>query len=75
MYLFKTRKLARKRLGCPSSFPLVQIYNFAGHVRIGYRPEGWGFESLRARNGPLGAIHRRGFCISTDNPLSSNDLC
>ena len=28
-----------------------------------YGSEGWGFESLRARSGPLGAIHRWGFCI------------
>ena len=33
-----------------------------------YGSEGWGFESLRARSGPLGAIHRWGFCILESTP-------
>lgn len=33
-----------------------------------YGSEGWGFESLRARSGPLGAIHRWGFCVYGQHP-------
>ena len=36
-----------------------------------YGSEGWGFESLRARSGPLGAIHRRGFCICEKHSFGS----
>ena len=36
-----------------------------------YGSEGWGFESLRARSGPLGAIHRWGFCICEKHSFGS----